>query len=441
MTIREIRSLLASARRPHGHVDTRAHGRRARSRRPAGRGPGPRRRSRRSAAPSFDPDEVAQAILDGLGDGVDDEVRTMVLGAVLAGDERDAIIDAAALVVADHAATAAARLARRADDRRHGASSPSARRAAGRDGRGDVRRRSATSPAGPDRGPPSPACCSSRRSAALVGLSRLHRRDRHLAWVAGRRSSSPPASSSPALARRVAAAVALAARCRCVRGPDGWGLPPATATLVADVPRGRRPHHRGRLALQRGARARRGRSSAAGAGSCATRCARRRRGASPARIGDRRARRVQRRRRHAAARRAGLQRARRAVRPPLRRGTSAATHNSMSSPDVVPVWPEHDGGITAQLDAGVRALLIDTHHWPPLDVGGPARRHRPARRAGAPAGPRRRSAARPGRRRSATAGPARSSATSTARSVPSRSSTAWPRSPRSSTPTPTRSSR
>lgn len=41
----------------------------------------------------------------------------------------------------------------------------------------------------------------------------------------------------------------------------------------------------------------------------------------------------------------------------------AATHNSMSSPDVVEVWPEHDGTIREQLDAGVRALLIDTHYW------------------------------------------------------------------------------
>jgi hypothetical protein len=44
----------------------------------------------------------------------------------------------------------------------------------------------------------------------------------------------------------------------------------------------------------------------------------------------------------------------------------AATHNSMSSPDVVSVWPEHDAGIAAQLDFGIRALLIDTHHWTPL---------------------------------------------------------------------------
>jgi hypothetical protein len=45
---------------------------------------------------------------------------------------------------------------------------------------------------------------------------------------------------------------------------------------------------------------------------------------------------------------------------------SAATHNAMSSPDIVQVWPEHDGDLRAQLDAGVRALLIDTHYWTPV---------------------------------------------------------------------------
>lgn len=45
----------------------------------------------------------------------------------------------------------------------------------------------------------------------------------------------------------------------------------------------------------------------------------------------------------------------------------ASTHNSMSSPGVVDVWPEQDGNLTAQLDAGVRALLIDTHYWRRID--------------------------------------------------------------------------
>lgn len=44
----------------------------------------------------------------------------------------------------------------------------------------------------------------------------------------------------------------------------------------------------------------------------------------------------------------------------------AATHNSMSSPDVVQVWPEQDETMREQLDAGIRALLVDTHHWNPV---------------------------------------------------------------------------
>ena len=47
-----------------------------------------------------------------------------------------------------------------------------------------------------------------------------------------------------------------------------------------------------------------------------------------------------------------------------------ATHNSMSSPDVVDIWPEHDVDIRGQLDTGVRALLIDTHYWTELVSAG-----------------------------------------------------------------------
>lgn len=45
----------------------------------------------------------------------------------------------------------------------------------------------------------------------------------------------------------------------------------------------------------------------------------------------------------------------------------AATHNSMSSPDVVDIWPEHDANISAQLNYGIRTLLIDTHYWPAVE--------------------------------------------------------------------------
>jgi hypothetical protein len=41
----------------------------------------------------------------------------------------------------------------------------------------------------------------------------------------------------------------------------------------------------------------------------------------------------------------------------------AATHNSMSSADRGWIWPAHDRGIAAQLDSGIRALLVDTHYW------------------------------------------------------------------------------
>lgn len=41
----------------------------------------------------------------------------------------------------------------------------------------------------------------------------------------------------------------------------------------------------------------------------------------------------------------------------------AASHNSMSGADTAFIWPEHDLGISEQLDYGIRVLLIDTHYW------------------------------------------------------------------------------
>lgn len=38
------------------------------------------------------------------------------------------------------------------------------------------------------------------------------------------------------------------------------------------------------------------------------------------------------------------------------------THNSMSASDYGWVWPHHDGGLSIQLKAGVRALSLDTHY-------------------------------------------------------------------------------
>jgi hypothetical protein len=41
----------------------------------------------------------------------------------------------------------------------------------------------------------------------------------------------------------------------------------------------------------------------------------------------------------------------------------AATHNAMSIAEYGWIWPSHDGNITNQLNAGVRAFLIDSHYW------------------------------------------------------------------------------
>ncbi|MEZ4519378.1 MAG: hypothetical protein R3C44_21975 [Chloroflexota bacterium] len=47
---------------------------------------------------------------------------------------------------------------------------------------------------------------------------------------------------------------------------------------------------------------------------------------------------------------------------PINEVAYAASHNSMSIAEYGWVWPMHDGTITDQLNAGVRALLIDTHY-------------------------------------------------------------------------------
>jgi hypothetical protein len=41
----------------------------------------------------------------------------------------------------------------------------------------------------------------------------------------------------------------------------------------------------------------------------------------------------------------------------------AATHNAMSIAEYGWIWPSHDGTVTNQLEAGVRAFLIDSHYW------------------------------------------------------------------------------
>ena len=376
---------------------------------------------------TFDPEEVAAAILDGLGDRVDDDVRTMVLGAVLAGDERDAIIDGgraggrpttpprspSACVADPSDRPRRAAVAARAEQ-------PARRRRPAFDDVRDLARWT---------GPwtPSPACslggrrrgrpARARRLAAGAGLV-----DRRRVLVGRVRSSSAAGGSSRAA---VASPLAVAG---ARPAPDGWGLPPATALLVADVPpravEARSPPIVWRcgavLALV---------GVALVAGSAVARAVRDGDGA-PLGLRRRGGRRARRGRAPSSASQPDEERAcnghAELCDRPYDDVTYAATHNSMSSPDVVPVWPEHDGGLTEQLDAGVRALLIDTHHWPPLESAQQLVDVGQTGRADAPAGAGR-GAARPRRHGRATGDPARSSATSTARSAPSRSSRAWPR--------------
>ena len=180
---------------------------------------------------TFDPDDVAAAIIDGLDGRVDDDVRRMVAATVLAGDQRDAVIDAVAGAVAAHAATAAARLRAEPTHRRRGRRR-GARRAPGRRARRDVRRRARAGPRGPAPGPRSPASCWPppvpsrwrRCTVAVAGSSW---------WLAASSGAAGVVVAGGWLITLAAVRSPLAAAGD--PGPGGWRLPPATAALLADV--------------------------------------------------------------------------------------------------------------------------------------------------------------------------------------------------------------
>jgi hypothetical protein len=316
---------------------------------------------------TIDPDRVADAIVDVLGAGADDELRTMVLGAVLAGDQRDAVIDAAGELVRQHASAGAERLrAEPTIDVTALVAAHAHRPVASVVDAFDWVRAMArwlgpwTAAAG--------ALLAVGGAAALVAI---HRRRRRVAgrWIAGALIGAGVAVVVAWIVVRGTVASPLDAA--TTAGPDGWRLPPALAALLGDVA----GHVGARLdgTMWRAAAVLVLGGVTILAAGAVTAVFRRRPRSSPAAVGV-----------------GGL-----VVlalfgvvvgtRPrdehlcnghvelcgrPYDDVTYAATHNSMSSPEVVPVWPEHDGGITAQLDAGVRALLIDTDHWPPLDSAG-----------------------------------------------------------------------
>jgi hypothetical protein len=316
---------------------------------------------------TFDPGQLADTVVDALGAGADDELRTMVLGAVLAGDQRDALIDAAAEVVGEHASAAADRLRTEPTiDVTALVAAHAQRPVADVIATFDSVRAMARW-----LGPWTAAAGTLLAVGGAAALVAIHHRRLGIAarWIAGALTGAGVAVVVGWLVVRSAVASPLAPA--TTAGPDGWRLPPALAALVGDVVR----HVGARLdatVWRAGATLVLAGVAVVGAGAVAA-VFRRSATSSPAAAGV-----------------GGLVvlalfGAVVGTRPRDERQcnghvelcerrydevTYAATHNSMSSPDVVPVWPEHDGGITAQLDAGVRTLLIDTHHWPPLESAG-----------------------------------------------------------------------
>jgi hypothetical protein len=312
---------------------------------------------------SFDADVVADAIVAATEDRVDAELRQAVLATVLAGDQRDAVIDAASVAVAGHAAVAADAL--RAEpsidvvavvaDRAH---RPVAQIVATLDTVRDIARWF---------GPWTAVAGVALAVGGAVALLVLHRGDRRRAvwWLAGALGAAAVVVAVSWLVVRATVAAPLAPA--TADGAAGWGLPPGVRAVLRDVVTG----VGGRLddAVWRGVAVLAVGAALLAWGGAVGRVAR----TVPVRwvatlgggiaamalfaaiVGSRPG--------DAVACNGHVELCDRRY----DEVTTAATHNSMSAPDIVPVWPEHDGGLTAQLDAGIRTLLIDTHHWPPLE--------------------------------------------------------------------------
>ncbi|MET0325238.1 MAG: hypothetical protein ABW219_08455 [Ilumatobacteraceae bacterium] len=322
---------------------------------------------------TFDPFEVVDAIMDGLGDRVDDELRQQVTAAVLGDDSRDALITAVAVVVTDHATAAAERLRVGADDGGRtldvvAALAEHARRPVGSiaDSLDTARRAAAWF------GPLTAVLAALVMVGSALALLWLGRHDRRRAVLVLAGTLVAAGVVSVALWWIVAGLARGPLDAAAGTGPDSWGLPSGLRAVLGDV--------RSEIATDlRGTVVRYGAvlvltGAALGAGTVV--------GTRVPGLGTR-----------PALLAAGAVAAVVAVTSsvavsdvgPSERACNghvelcdrsyddvvqAATHNSMSSPDIVPVWPEHDGDIRVQLDAGVRALLIDTKYWPPVTAVG-----------------------------------------------------------------------
>lgn len=309
---------------------------------------------------TFDPLDVADAIVAALGERADAATREVIVGAVLAGDQRDAVIAAAATAVAEHGAALAARL-----------------RATSSIDLVAVVAEHGERPVGSVVGAFDDARALARWFGpwtALVGVLVTIAGGALLAWGRPwREAIAWLGGSVVAAGALLAAGWVLAARVvdspfeAATSGGTAWNLPHAAHVLLADV--GDHVTGHADAMVWRVAAVLVVAGAVLVAGSLL--------GRVTFAVPERRTVVV------GAALVAGalvvgaiVSTVPEPVRAcngdpalcdePYDEVTFAATHNAMSAPDVVQFWPEHDGGITEQLDAGVRALLIDTKHWEPL---------------------------------------------------------------------------
>ncbi len=318
---------------------------------------------------TVDPGQLLDVIYDHLGPDLDPRLREQIRAAVLAGDERDALIDATTHLIAGRAAEAGSDLRASLEDRRELDVITELADRAGRSRAAIVGQLNTVRDAASWLGPTTAIVGAVLMAGAAAGIAWLNRRRlrRACSLVAAAAIASGLAIVALWTIARGLVDAPLAPATRT--GPGSWNLPSGLRTLLADIESALADEiveTIGRLAvvpiaagaalavgIAVGPRLRLrspGRATAVGAVTAVV--------AGlvawlvPARLASGET--------HACNGHAEL------CDRSYDEVVYAATHNSMSSPDVVSVWPEHDGDIRSQLDHGVRALLIDTHHWTPL---------------------------------------------------------------------------
>jgi len=340
---------------------------------------------------SFDPERIVDLVLDRIGPLVDDRTRSRIVAAVGERREREALITAAVTVLAAEARTLAAQLRDPATTSRDLAMVRAVSDRAGNLGPTPLARlntlRDAVgwlgwSTAGIGAGLMAAGAASAgrrhrRRPAAAVSTIGLSLVAAGLAagvlWAVGVRGALTPAAAAPVPMAPVASATAPAAvPLATLSTPGGGGAAQLAADVEAEV------LGRFDLRIAQGVVLLAGFGGLLATGATARRHGRLRPVRTVGLLGF------------------ALGRATLATPPPalLSAGPAAAacnghaelcsrpydqvvmaaTHNAMSSPGMVKVWPEQGRDLRGQLDSGVRALLIDTHYWEPVVT----RRHQAA---------------------------------------------------------------